>query len=165
MKKFIKYLKQLKLSISIYYQLLIPYLFMLAKWMLWPFTLLAFAIGRITPKAKPVFIVNRPLQVRRCSAWLLMLRGMNPRLAFLHQEITLELGRRKYPVIATTVQRSERFVGWEYITTDGDQTMVFPECCLETLVVTAEEVDELDEMAYKQHADDIQGIVSENKQQ
>ena len=90
-----------------------------------------------------------------------MLRGMNPHVAFLHQDASKELGRRKYPVVTTIIQRSKRFSGWEYVTSDGDQAMLFPEDCLETLVITSEEAAELDEMVYQQHAEDIKGIVND----
>ena len=161
MKQLINKAKHVYNRVCAYAQMAVPYLFWAGKRILWPFTWLAHGVGLLLPKRKPRFIVNRPLQVKRCSAWRLMLRGMNPHVAFLHQDASKELGRRKYPVVTTTIQRSKRFAGWEYVTSDGDQAMLFPEDCLETLVVTSEEAAELDEMVYKQHAEDIKGIVND----
>lgn len=127
-----------------------------------------------TPKvACPKYKEGDQLQIRATPATELTAIGMDATIAQLHEEITGVL--ENWPVDVVSVSPSERFSGFEYVTTDetrdeqGDLIeSTYPEICLSKLVVTDDERAYLEGDTYEQHADEmkkvVDGIINENKQ-
>ena len=112
----------------------------------------------------PKYIVGDQLQIRATPATELTAIGMDATIAQLHEEITGVL--KNWPVDVVSVRPSERFNGFEYVTTDetrneqGDLVeSVYPEICLSKLVVTDDERAYLEGDTYEQHADEMQKVV------
>lgn len=115
----------------------------------------------------PLYAIGSTMQIVRTSAADLIAIGMDANIAELHENATAHMNG--YPVeIVEEGRPSDRFNGYEYQTTDGNfdenfqpVLMLWPEICIEPLVLTQAELNELNGDTYEQHADELKEVVSE----